>query len=158
MSPKSLLRHPEARSSFAEMDEGTEFKRLLPATGACEASPDGVKRLVFCSGKVYYDAMKEVEATNRSAEFALARIEQLCPFPYDLVIQEREKYRNADLVWLQEEHKNQGGWSYAGPRLRAALNEEARYVGRPTAASPATGNKVVYKRELEAFMNDLLAV
>ncbi|XP_012260678.2 2-oxoglutarate dehydrogenase complex component E1 isoform X2 [Athalia rosae] len=122
MTPKSLLRHPEARSSFDLMTEDTQFLRVIPEEGIAAQNPNSVKKLLFCSGKVYYDMTKARKERQLENTIAIARVEQISPFPYDLVKREAEKYPNAELVWTQEEHKNQGAWTYVQPRFHTALN------------------------------------
>ncbi|XP_049794378.1 2-oxoglutarate dehydrogenase complex component E1-like isoform X2 [Schistocerca nitens] len=122
MTPKSLLRHPEARSSFDEMTEETQFLRVIPEDGAPSQNPGGVKKLIFCTGKVFYDLRKAREEKKLSSDVAITRIEQISPFPYDLVKKECAKYPNALLCWAQEEHKNQGSWTYVQPRFHTAIN------------------------------------
>ncbi|XP_064457718.1 2-oxoglutarate dehydrogenase complex component E1-like isoform X2 [Ornithodoros turicata] len=155
-TPKSLLRHPDARSHFSEMSEGTSFLRLIPDGGVAQNNPNGVKRHVFCSGKVYYDLSKERKARNMEGEVAITRVEQLCPFPFDLVKEEIERYPNAELVWVQEEHKNQGYWSFVQPRIQTitANQKLVQYVGRNVSPSTATGSKHLHKRENERLLND----
>ncbi|XP_049866076.1 2-oxoglutarate dehydrogenase complex component E1 isoform X2 [Pectinophora gossypiella] len=121
MTPKSLLRHPEAKSSFDEMNECTTFKRLLPEAGPASENPSGVRKLAFCTGRVYYDLIKQRREKGLEKDIAIARVEQISPFPYDLVKAEVAKYPNAQLVWSQEEHKNMGSWSYVEPRFRTLL-------------------------------------
>ncbi|XP_058053759.1 2-oxoglutarate dehydrogenase complex component E1 isoform X2 [Anopheles bellator] len=121
LTPKSLLRHPECRSNFSEMTDGTEFKRLIPDALTAE-NPNGVKRVIFCTGRVYYDLLKARRDRQLDSSIAISRIEQISPFPYDLVKAECAKYPNAELVWAQEEHKNQGCWTYVQPRFDTAIN------------------------------------
>uniref|UniRef100_A0A1B6CX51 2-oxoglutarate dehydrogenase, mitochondrial n=1 Tax=Clastoptera arizonana TaxID=38151 RepID=A0A1B6CX51_9HEMI len=123
LTPKSLLRHPEAKSSFDLMTENTQFLRVIPEEGPASQNPDGVEKLVFCSGKVFYDLRKAREDRNLTDKIAIARLEQISPFPYDLIKKECCKYRNAQLCWSQEEHKNQGAWTYVQPRFDTALNK-----------------------------------
>lgn len=158
MTPKSLLRHPEAKSSFDLMVEGTEFLRVIPEEGPAAQNPSGVKRVIFCSGKVYYDLKKARADKNVEDKVAIARVEQISPFPYDLVKKEAAKYPNADLIWSQEEHKNQGAWTYVQPRFHTALNgaRPVTYAGRPTASSPATGSKMQHLKELKQLLDDSL--
>jgi 2-oxoglutarate dehydrogenase E1 component len=121
MSPKSLLRLPECRSSFDEMIKGkyrlfesiifvfyffseTSFKRIYPE----DKNPDEVKKLIFCSGKTYYDLVNERTKNKLESQIAIIRIEQLCPFPFDLIRPELEKYKKAKICFAQEEHKNMG--------------------------------------------------
>ncbi|XP_017765398.1 PREDICTED: 2-oxoglutarate dehydrogenase, mitochondrial isoform X2 [Eufriesea mexicana] len=156
MTPKSLLRHPEAKSSFDLMLENTEFLRVIPEEGVASENPNNVKRVVFCSGKVYYDLKKARAERNLDDKIAIARVEQISPFPYDLVKKESAKYPNAEIVWAQEEHKNQGAWTYIQPRFHTALNgtRSVLYVGRPTGASPATGSKMQHLKELKQLFDD----
>ncbi|XP_034950537.1 2-oxoglutarate dehydrogenase, mitochondrial isoform X5 [Chelonus insularis] len=156
MTPKSLLRHPEARSSFDEMTEDTQFLRLIPEDGAAAKNASNVKRVLFCSGKVYYDLKKSRAERGLDDKVAISRVEQISPFPYDLVKKEAAKYSNADLVWAQEEAKNQGAWTYVQPRFSTAVNgtRNLSYAGRPTAASPATGSKPQHLKELKQFLDD----
>ncbi|XP_031370654.1 2-oxoglutarate dehydrogenase, mitochondrial isoform X4 [Apis dorsata] len=156
MTPKSLLRHPEAKSSFDLMLENTEFLRVIPEEGVASENPNNVKRVLFCSGKIYYDLKKARAEKNLDDKVAIVRVEQISPFPYDLVKKEAVKYSNADLVWAQEEHKNQGAWTYIQPRFHTALNgiRSVSYVGRPTGASPATGSKMQHLKELKQLLDD----
>ncbi|XP_047351677.1 2-oxoglutarate dehydrogenase, mitochondrial isoform X4 [Vespa velutina] len=160
MTPKSLLRHPEAKSSFDLMLEDTEFLRVIPEEGPAANNSGNVKRLVFCSGKVYYDLKKARSEKKLDDQIAIARVEQISPFPYDLVKKEAAKYPNAELIWSQEEHKNQGAWTYVQPRFHTALNgtRNVTYAGRPTAASPATGSKMQHLKELKQILDDSLNV
>ena len=133
MTPKSLLRHPDCKSSFDDMVDGTEFQRAIPETGPASADPSSVKRLIFCTGKVYYALADERKKAGLEDKIAIARIEQISPFPFDLVKQECDKYANAELVFAQEEHKNHGAWAYALPRLQTSVggyDRRFRYVGR----------------------------
>ncbi|XP_065076854.1 2-oxoglutarate dehydrogenase complex component E1 isoform X2 [Ochlerotatus camptorhynchus] len=122
MTPKSLLRHPEARSPFSEMTDGTEFQRVIPDASPASQNPSKVKKLIFCSGRVYYDLVKARRERNLESDIAISRLEQISPFPYDLIKAECAKYSNAELVWSQEEHKNQGYWTYIEPRFDTAIN------------------------------------
>ncbi|XP_053602560.1 2-oxoglutarate dehydrogenase complex component E1 isoform X2 [Plodia interpunctella] len=124
MTPKSLLRHPEAKSSFDDMNEGTSFRRVIPEEGPASQNAQGVRKLVFCSGRVYYDLLKQRRDRGLEADIAIARVEQISPFPYDLIKAEVAKYPNAQLVWSQEEHKNMGSWSYIEPRFRTLLQNQ----------------------------------
>ncbi|XP_071857859.1 oxoglutarate dehydrogenase Nc73EF isoform X6 [Bombus fervidus] len=160
MTPKSLLRHPEAKSSFDLMLENTEFLRVIPEEGVASQNPSNVKRIIFCSGKVYYDLKKARAEKKLDDKVAIVRVEQISPFPYDLVKKEAAKYANAELVWAQEEHKNQGAWTYIQPRFHTALNgtRPVLYVGRPTGASPATGSKMQHLKELKQLLDDSFEV
>ncbi|XP_007524457.1 2-oxoglutarate dehydrogenase complex component E1 isoform X1 [Erinaceus europaeus] len=154
-TPKSLLRHPEARSSFDEMLTGTHFQRVIPEDGPAAQRPDSVKRLLFCTGKVFYDLTRERKARSMEEQVAITRIEQLSPFPFDLLLHEVQKYPNAELAWCQEEHKNQGYYDYVKPRLRTTINraKPVWYAGRDPAAAPATGNKKTHLTELQRLLD-----
>ncbi|XP_077526748.1 2-oxoglutarate dehydrogenase complex component E1-like [Haemaphysalis longicornis] len=159
MTPKSLLRHPDAKSHFSEMTEGTSFQRLIGDRGPAQTNASAVRRQLFCSGKVYYDLVKERKTRNMEAEVAITRIEQLCPFPYDLVKQEIERYPNAEICWVQEEHKNQGFWSFVQPRLQTVVAHQkpVTYVGRAVSPSTATGSKHTHKKEAERLLSESFA-
>jgi len=103
------------------MNNGTEFPRIIPESGAAAQNPQSVKRIIFCTGKVFYELVKERQAKGLDKDVAITRIEQLCPFPFDLIQNEIKKYPNADLLWSQEEHKNQGYWSYIHPHIDCVL-------------------------------------
>ncbi|XP_012915193.1 2-oxoglutarate dehydrogenase complex component E1 isoform X2 [Mustela nigripes] len=154
-TPKSLLRHPEARTSFDEMLSGTHFQRVIPEDGLAAQNPENVKRLLFCTGKVYYDLTRERKARGMAEQVAITRIEQLSPFPFDLLLREVQKYPNAELAWCQEEHKNQGYYDYVKPRLRTTISRSKPvwYAGRDPAAAPATGNKKTHLTELQRLLD-----
>merc|ERR1719225_335642 len=143
-TPKSLLRHPECRSSFDDLLPGTEFKRMILDSGAASQNPAAVQKVLICTGKVYYDLLKERRDRGLDDQIAIHTIEQISPFPFDIMKQVSEEYCNAQLCWVQEEHKNMGAWSYVQPRTQTAVGGYHRllqYIGRETAPSPATGNK-----------------
>ncbi|XP_060560262.1 2-oxoglutarate dehydrogenase complex component E1-like isoform X5 [Ruditapes philippinarum] len=166
MTPKSLLRLPEARSSFDEMVEGTGFVRMYPEQGLPSENPKAVKKLIFCTGKVYYDLVKEREKLDLVDKIAIARIEQISPFPFDLVKDEMLRYPGARMAWVQEEHKNMGAWFYVEPRMRTVLrkiaatdqanekmaSKKVEYIGRYPSAATATGNKSKHLWEFGEFM------
>ncbi|KAF7710428.1 2-oxoglutarate dehydrogenase-like, mitochondrial isoform X2 [Silurus meridionalis] len=153
-TPKSLLRLPEARSSFDEMTTETKFKRIIPDEGPASKTPANVKRVIFCTGKVYYELAKERKQLGLEDSIAVVRIEQLAPFPFDLIKKEVELYSNAEFIWCQEEHKNMGYYDYIRPRFLTVLCNQKPiwYVGRDPAAAPATGNKFTHLAELKKFM------
>lgn len=159
MTPKSLLRHPQARSSFDDMAEGTFFQPVLAEESEQDAS--AVKRVVLCSGKVYYDIIKERQSRGMEADLAVIRVEQVAPFPHKQVAEQVAKYPNADLVWCQEEHMNMGAWAYVEPRIETAVKQlmnierRPRYVGRAPAAATAAGSSALHERELNTFMEEL---
>ena len=158
-TPKSLLRHPRCVSGLAELAEGL-FRELID-DGA--ADPARVRRVVLTSGKLYYDLLKARE-DKRAHAVALVRLEQLYPFPADALAQALKRYaRTAELVWAQEEPRNQGAWGF----VRACFLDDAlgvlgagdrvlRYAGRPESASPATGSHKVHVQEQEAVVEQAL--
>jgi 2-oxoglutarate dehydrogenase E1 component len=142
MTPKSLLRDKMAVSPVAELVEGRFREVLDDAT----ADPGRTRRVVLCSGKVYYDLYKQRQHEGAN-EVALVRVEQFYPFPEEPLKRVLGRYRKArEWVWAQEESQNMGGWTFMEPRLRA-LGCEAQYVGRDASASPATGSHQVHKWE-----------
>uniref|UniRef100_A0A673G067 oxoglutarate dehydrogenase (succinyl-transferring) n=1 Tax=Sinocyclocheilus rhinocerous TaxID=307959 RepID=A0A673G067_9TELE len=152
-TPKSLLRLPEARSSFDEMITGTKFLRIIPDDCPASKNPEKVKRVIFCTGKVYYELAKERKQLKLEEDVAIVRLEQISPFPFDLIKAKVEKYSNAELIWCQEEHKNMGYYDYVRPRFLIVHPKDPMYVGRDPAAAPATGNKFTHLAELKRFLD-----
>jgi 2-oxoglutarate dehydrogenase E1 component len=168
MTPKSLLRHKRAVSTLAEMSGESSFHRLLwddaqylgdqPIKLVKDSK---IRRVVMCSGKVYYDLYEEREKRGIDDVYLL-RVEQLYPFPAKALINELSRFRNAEMVWCQEEPKNMGAWSFIDPYLEWVLahidakHQRVRYTGRPAAASPATGLMSKHLAQLEAFLEDAL--
>jgi 2-oxoglutarate dehydrogenase E1 component len=143
MTPKSLLRHKLCVSTLDDMGPGSTFHRVLPERDKLVAD-DKVRRVVLCSGKVYYDLLAERNERGIK-DIALVRLEQLYPFPIRSLTAELSRYRNADVIWCQEEPWNMGAWTYVDRRLEDLLSgldvraERPVYAGRVEAASPATG-------------------
>ena len=168
MTPKSLLRHKRAVSTLAEMSGESSFHRLL-WDDAQYNKDEGIKlqkdakirRVVLCSGKVYYDLYEEREKRGIDDVYLL-RVEQLYPFPAKALINELSRFRQAEMVWCQEEPKNMGAWSFIDPYLEWVLahidakHQRVRYAGRPAAASPATGLMSKHLAQLAAFLEDAL--
>ncbi|CAF0825505.1 unnamed protein product [Brachionus calyciflorus] len=123
MSPKALLRHPACKSSLDEMLPGNSFVRAYTETGPASQNPEEVKKVIFCSGKVYYDLKEQREKRNLNDQVAIVRIEQVAPFPFDIVKDELSKYKNAKICWSQEEHKNAGAYNYAKSRIQTVLKD-----------------------------------
>jgi len=147
MSPKSLLRHPLAMSEVKELVEGA-FAEAIGETSP-DIHPENVERLILCSGKVYYDLYEAREKAGITS-VAIARIEQLYPYPVSEVADIIEKYsRASEVCWVQEEPRNQGAWIYMEHYLSSQIGEhqELRYIGRRSSASPATGYHRVHERE-----------
>jgi 2-oxoglutarate dehydrogenase E1 component len=141
-TPKSLLRHKAAVSPLDQLTTGT-FQEVLDDTSA---DPARVRRVVLCSGKVYYDLLDQRTRTQ-AEQVAIVRVEQFYPFPTEPLQRILGRYRKAkEFLWTQEESLNMGYWTFMEPRLRA-LGCEVKYVGRDTSASPATGSRTVHLRE-----------
>ncbi|MFT4151835.1 MAG: 2-oxoglutarate dehydrogenase E1 component, partial [Paracoccaceae bacterium] len=169
MTPKSLLRHPMAVSDATDFTTGSQFHRVLwddAEKGHSELklkSDDQIRRVVMCSGKVYYDLLAERDKRGADDVYIL-RLEQLYPFPAKSVVTELGRFRNAEMVWCQEEPKNQGYWSHVEPNLEWALAKiDAKhprfvYAGRAASASVATGLASRHKAEQEALVNEALTL
>jgi 2-oxoglutarate dehydrogenase E1 component len=170
MAPKSLLRHKLAVSNLSDMADGTSFHRVLPDDADMSVSnyalvPDAqIKRVVLCTGKVYYD-LYESRQERGIKDVYLLRIEQLYPCPVKSIIQELQRFPDAEIVWCQEEPRNMGSWGFIDYYIEWALNhmtnakyKRARYVGRAAAASTATGLASKHKAEQEALLNEALTV
>jgi len=142
VTPKSMLRAREVMSPLADFGPGTTFHRVISETDAI-AADDRVRRVVLCSGKVYFDLLK-ARAEKADQGVALVRVEQLYPFPFVSLGKVLQRYRNAEIVWCQEEPQNMGAWFFVDRRIEQALAgldvaaKRARFVGRAEAASPAT--------------------
>ena len=143
------------RRIAAGLAEGAGFQPVLTDP---EAPQSGVKRLLFCSGKIYYD-LQAARAERKSTDTAIIRLEQLYPFPAEILKSLAASYPSiTDAAWVQEEPQNMGSWTFIAPRLAPLLPSSAslRYAGRPPSASPATGNSTVHKQELAAILADAL--
>ncbi len=170
MTPKSLLRHKKAVSTLKDMAEGSSFHRVLhddaqtrpDISGITIKGDSDIRRVVLCSGKVYYDLLdaREKKSVN---DVYLLRLEQFYPWPIKSLSTELARFPNAELVWCQEEPRNMGGWTFVDPWLEQTLDKldvkskRARYVGRPASASTAAGLMSRHLKELEAFTSEALA-
>ena len=163
MTPKSLLRHKRAVSRLAEMGPGSTFHRVLFDDAEIKKDfqllPDNrIRRVVICSGKVYYDLEEKRNEANRSGTYIM-RLEQLYPFPKSPLRKELSRFPNAEIVWCQEEPQNMGAWWFVMPRLEQLLTKmdhkckRPKYAGRPESASTAVGSAYVHARE----QNELVA-
>jgi 2-oxoglutarate dehydrogenase E1 component len=156
-TPKSLLRHPKAVSTVGELTSGG-FREVLPDTSAID--PEQVARVVFCSGKIYYDLLAAREA-RQANHVALVRIEQLYPFAESDANDALLRYRiAAEVVWAQEEPRNMGPWRLMQEQLQPLLaltGRELRYVGRPESASPATGSGRRHQEEQAAIAEEAMS-
>ena len=156
LTPKSLLRHKLSVSSLQDLTHG-RFHVVIPEIDALK--PANVRRVVFCSGKVYYDLLQARRAAKID-DIAIARLEQLYPFPHDEYAEIIKLYANArDIVWCQEEPQNQGAWYEIRHRLQAPLNARhaLRYIGREASASPAAGYAQLHKQQQQALIQQVLS-
>jgi 2-oxoglutarate dehydrogenase E1 component len=155
MSPKSLLRHRLAVSSLEELSS-SEFQVIIP--DADELNCDKVKRIILCSGKVYYDLLEKRRKDERH-DIVIIRVELLYPFPREALQIEFERYPYAnELVWCQEEPMNQGAWYSTQHNMEAISGRlSLSYVGRPSSAAPAVGNVALHIQQLNAFLDEAFA-
>jgi 2-oxoglutarate dehydrogenase E1 component len=151
MSPKSLLRHPRAISKLDELTKGG-FQEVIGDSVSKDASK--VKRVILCSGKLFYELEEEREKKHADGSVAILRVEQLYPFPAEQILKAVKSYTNLkQVIWAQEEPKNMGAYSFVAPRLQEAFAELAskglafRYLGRTERASPAIGSPKVHAQE-----------
>ncbi|WP_417719258.1 2-oxoglutarate dehydrogenase E1 component [Salipiger sp.] len=169
MTPKSLLRHKLAVSDAEDFVTGSSFHRVLwddAEKGHSDTvlKPDAeIRRVVMCAGKVYYDLLEERDARGIDDVY-LMRIEQFYPFPAISLVKELERFKGAEMIWCQEEPKNQGAWTFIEPNIEWVLSridaahQRPRYVGRATSASPATGLASQHKAQQQALVNEALTI
>ncbi|EFA78789.1 oxoglutarate dehydrogenase [Heterostelium album PN500] len=158
VGPKVLLRHPACFSSFDEMTPGTSFQTVLPDPDTV-ANPSAIERVIFCSGKIFYDLQEERKKLGDTTT-AIVRLEELSPFPYEGVERELQRYSNAkDFAWCQEEQQNAGAWSFVEPRFKQRFSETAqiRYIGREPLCASAIGVSSIHKQEVAKLMKDAFA-
>jgi 2-oxoglutarate dehydrogenase E1 component len=159
MSPKSLLRHKLAVSSLEEFSEINFRPIILETQKLVEDSK--IRRVVFCSGKVYYDLFEARQAKNIN-DIAIIRLEQIYPFPTEELAKELKKYKNAEIIWCQEEPKNMGAWHFVDDYFEEILIQikhkisRAKFVGRIDCASPATGYGSYHTREQKQLIDEAL--
>ena len=169
MTPKSLLRHKKAVSRAEEFTTGSSFHRVLwddAQYGNSDLklkSDDKIRRVVISSGQVYYDLIEERDARGLDDVYLL-RLEQFYPFPAMSLMKELERFKTAEIVWCQEEPKNQGAWTFVEPNLEwvltriGATHSRATYAGRAASASPATGLASQHKAQQTALINEALTI
>ncbi|MEM1074814.1 MAG: 2-oxoglutarate dehydrogenase E1 component, partial [Pseudomonadota bacterium] len=169
MTPKSLLRHKMAVSTVEEFTTDSSFHRLMwddaqqGNSNTKLVADKKIKRVVMCAGKVYYDLLEERDARGINDVYLL-RVEQFYPFPAQSAVKELERFKQAEVVWCQEEPKNQGAWYFIEPNIEWVLSRikakhpRPRYVGRATSASPATGLASQHKAQQAALVNDALTI
>ncbi|MDQ4135993.1 MAG: 2-oxoglutarate dehydrogenase E1 component, partial [Pseudomonadota bacterium] len=168
MTPKSLLRHKRCTSRIDEIAEGTHFHRVLPddaqrlTDGVKLVRDDKIRRVVLCTGKVYYDLYEEREKRGIDDVYLL-RVEQLYPFPVKSLATQLNRFKKADVVWCQEEPKNMGSWTFVEPYLEWVLKtagskvERPRYVGRAASAATATGLMSKHLAQMQAYLDEVYA-
>jgi 2-oxoglutarate dehydrogenase E1 component len=152
MTPKSLLRHKDAGSSLQELARG-EFQTVIGDTAGLE--PKDVKRVLACSGKVYYDLVN-TRKDRGVTDVAILRLEQLYPFPHKALATELKKYPNcSEIVWVQDEPQNQGSWFYVQHHLLENMSEGQKlaYAGRAASASPAVGYYAKHNEQQKALID-----
>ena len=169
VTPKSLLRHKLAVSKAEEFTTGSSFHRVLwddAQHGNSDSrlvADNKIKRVVMCSGKVYFDLLEERDARGIDDVY-LMRIEQYYPFPAHSLLNELERFKGAEMVWCQEEPKNQGAWTFIEPNIEwvltriGAKHTRPSFAGRATSASPATGLASQHKTQQEALVNEALSI
>ena len=170
MTPKSLLRNRHCTSFLADMMPGSSFHRVLrdqaevvPGAWTTKLAEDEkIRRVVLCTGKVYFDLMEERDKRN-VADIQILRLEQLYPFPDNVLALELNRFPKADIIWCQEEPENQGAWRFVAPHIARTISQlggslRPRYVGRPEYASTAAGLMSQHNAELQAFLNEALTL
>ncbi|SPJ26284.1 2-oxoglutarate dehydrogenase E1 component [Palleronia abyssalis] len=169
MTPKSLLRHKMAVSKAEEFQTGSSFHRVLwddAQQGNSDmtlAADDKIERVVMCSGKVYYDLLEKRDAEGLDNVYLL-RLEQFYPFPAHSLVKELERFKQAKMIWCQEEPKNQGPWTFVEPNIEWVLSRidakhtRPAYTGRPPMASPATGLASQHKAQQSALVDAALGI
>lgn len=169
MTPKSLLRHKRAVSRLEELAKGTTFHRILyddaqmlPNEAVKLVPDEKIRRIVLCSGKVYYDLYEEREKRGID-DIYLMRVEQLYPVPLKALVAELSRFKKAEVIWCQEEPRNMGAWHFIEPYLEWVLNQvngasrRPRYVGRAASAATATGLMSKHQAQLKAFLDEALS-
>ncbi|WP_404381613.1 2-oxoglutarate dehydrogenase E1 component [Caenispirillum salinarum] len=161
-TPKSLLRHKLATSKLEDFGPGSRFRRVMPEWNEGLKPDDKIRRVVLCSGKVYYDLL-QARMDQELDDVAIIRIEQLYPWPKETLVAQLSRYKNAEVVWCQEEPANMGYWQFVDRRIEFALesidghkSRKATYVGRKASASPATGLFKVHVAEQTGLVEDAL--
>jgi 2-oxoglutarate dehydrogenase E1 component len=168
MTPKSLLRHKRAVSSFIDMGPGTQFHRVLedhadlPGSGLLKLKDPKITRVVLCSGKIYYDLLEAREERKQDDTYIL-RVEQLYPYPNDAVIRHLSRFKKLErVVWCQEEPKNMGAWTFIAPLIEETLAEMKSpatrpvYAGRDPSAATATGLMERHLKQQAALIEQAL--
>ena len=155
MSPKSLLRHPAAQSKLEEFVSGS-FHEILDDP-LYSSQPAGIKRVILCSGKVYYDLV-DYRTKHNVTDTAIVRIEQLYPLQSEHLAEIAKRYKGARIIWAQEESQNMGAWTWINPQLQSLFGTTPVYAGRDASSSPAVGVLALHKIELENLLKDAFSL
>ncbi len=154
MAPKSLLRHKKAVSPWEDFSDGS-FREIIDEAGL---DPKDIKRVIICSGKVYYDLV-DYRELNQRTDTVVIRIEQLYPLHEDELKKIVDRYEKAQtLIWCQEESQNMGAWSFMAPKLKKLFDLPIHYAGRDSSASTAVGTISLHKSELETFLHEAFSL
>jgi len=148
MSPKSLLRHPKCVSDFADFYTETKFHEVFDDSAVTTAKLKKVKKVLFCSGKIYYDLLERKEADKRE-DVAIVRMEQLYPFPVKQMEKLFKKYKNAQSYWVQEEPLNMGAWQY----VLSHYPTQFKLISRKLSASTASGYKKIHDEQQKGIVD-----
>lgn len=149
-TPKSLLRHKLAVSTLDDLSEQSNYQEIIPDI---RDNSHDIKKIIFCSGKVYYDIAATVEKQNH---IMVVRIEQLYPFPTKKIEQQLTQYPSAKIIWCQEEQKNMGAWCFIHQVFSEILDQKIKYIGRKASASTASGYLKVHNQEKQSFLDELI--
>ena len=168
MTPKSLLRHKKCISKLSDMSTGSSFHRILWDDAEFLdnqkiklVNDKKIRKVVMCSGKVYYD-LYEMREEKNIKDVYIMRVEQLYPFPDKAANKELNRFKNAEIIWCQEEPQNMGSWTFIEPNIERTLNainakhKRPKYVGRFASASTATGYLATHNAQLKAFLTEAL--
>jgi len=151
MTPKSLLRHPKANSTVAELEEGSFMPVWVTAPSRGKA-----KRVLLVSGKLAYELEEAKDKKGRS-DVAVVRVEELAPLPEAALRQVQRDHPGAQLVWVQEEPRNMGAWTYMSDRMLRVFGVQLTYAGRPESAATATGYHEIHSREQARLIEEAFA-
>ena len=158
MSPKSLLRHKLAVSKLEEFGPKTKFQPILTENSDSKK----IKKVILCSGKIYYELIQDREE-KKLDNVTIIRLEEIYPFPSELLKKELQKYKLEEIIWCQEESKNMGAWFFIRDYIDEIFNElniniKLKYAGRVASASPATGYASYHKEEQKKLIDEALAI
>jgi 2-oxoglutarate dehydrogenase E1 component len=154
MSPKSLLRHPECVSPVEDFEAGKGFQEVIDDPTVSSKEAKGAKRVLFCTGKIYYDLAQRKRELKRD-DVAIVRVEQLHPMPEVQLAEVLKRYAKAEIFWVQEESANMGAWQYM--KLNWETDRNLQRISRRASASPAVGFKKVHDQQQEEILQKAFA-